>query len=118
MAETVRVRGEGGVIWVMDVPPAGSQARERFDAKVAAGQLVPVDDDGVQVEAPVEPAKPAPEPAPEPAIPQRTIAEILDEVGDQADRASAALTAELATEDPRKTLVAKLEAIIASDDEG
>lgn len=36
--------GAGGVVWDVDVPDEGTPARERFDAQVASGALVPVDD--------------------------------------------------------------------------
>lgn len=47
--------GAGGVVWDMDVPAEGTEARERFDAQVVNGQLVPVD-----VPSPEAPAKKAP----------------------------------------------------------
>lgn len=40
-----------------------------------------------------------------------TVDEILGDVGDDSERASAALSAELARDKPRSTLVSKLEAI-------
>jgi len=42
--ETVTVRGTGGLEIVMDVPDAGTIARERYDAALAAGDLVIVDE--------------------------------------------------------------------------
>ena len=42
---TLKVQGEGGGVWDMDVPPAGSHAREHFDAKIASGQLLVLGDD-------------------------------------------------------------------------
>ena len=38
--ETVTVRGTGGLEIVMDVPDAGTIARGRYDAALAAGDLV------------------------------------------------------------------------------
>lgn len=37
-------RGAGGVEWEITPPKEGSQARERFDAQVSSGDLVPVDE--------------------------------------------------------------------------
>lgn len=37
-------RGRGGGVWEMDTPKEGTQQRERFDAQVASGDLVPVDE--------------------------------------------------------------------------
>lgn len=39
-----KFRGSGGAEWDIDVPAEGSLARERFDAQVEAGQLVPVEE--------------------------------------------------------------------------
>jgi hypothetical protein len=39
---TVRVRGTGGAEFDVDVPPLGTIPRERFDEKLAAGELVVV----------------------------------------------------------------------------
>jgi hypothetical protein len=44
-ATTTQVRGAGGAVFEMDIPPAGTQARERFDQQVAKGDLVFVDAD-------------------------------------------------------------------------
>lgn len=41
--ETVTVRGTGGLEIVMDVPDEGTIARERYDAALAAGDLVIVE---------------------------------------------------------------------------
>lgn len=41
--ETVTVRGTGGLEIVMDVPDSGTIARERYDAALAAGDLVIVE---------------------------------------------------------------------------
>lgn len=45
-----------------------------------------------------------------------TIGEILDQVGEDPDLASAALAAEQASPSPRKSLVAKLEALAGASD--
>lgn len=44
--QTVTVRGAGGWTFEMDVPPAGTLARERFDEQLAKAELVLVDDEG------------------------------------------------------------------------
>ena len=39
-----KFRGAGGVEWEIDVPEVGTIARERHDAQVASGALVPVEE--------------------------------------------------------------------------
>jgi hypothetical protein len=46
-----------------------------------------------------------------------TVKDVLAEVGDDAEKATAALEAEQASEKPRKSLVEKLEAIVAAADD-
>ena len=41
---TVTVRGTGGLVIVMDVPQPGTPADERYQAALASGALVVVDD--------------------------------------------------------------------------
>jgi hypothetical protein len=55
--------------------------------------------------------------AAETAAEEKTAAEILADVGDDADKARLALEAEQASDKPRKTLVAKLESVAASGEE-
>ncbi|MGE3835251.1 MAG: hypothetical protein AB7H43_10740 [Acidimicrobiia bacterium] len=45
MADTVLVKGAGGAMWVLDIPPAGTMARERHDGSLAKGDfaILPVD---------------------------------------------------------------------------
>jgi hypothetical protein len=42
-AVTVRIRGAGGAEWDVDVPEAGSPARELFDQQLAKGDIVVID---------------------------------------------------------------------------
>lgn len=74
---TLRVRGEGGAEFDMDLPAEGSPRREIFDEFVAKGWLVILEG---EVPAPAAPAveadvvidgEPAPEPAPEDPEPTR-----------------------------------------------
>jgi hypothetical protein len=66
------------------------------------------------------PAQPEPDPVAEGSaesgsgdqVPDGTIAEVLDWVGDDSDRAVAALEAEEARDQPRSTLVAALEKVV------
>lgn len=56
------------------------------------------------------------EPAPDPeALVQGTSAEVLAWVGTSSSRAAKAFEAELVSNDPRKTLIAKLEKLMSDD---
>lgn len=48
MAETLtfKVRGGGGAVFDLEVPPAGSQQLERFIERVNSGELTMLDSDG------------------------------------------------------------------------
>jgi hypothetical protein len=61
--QTVTVRGAGGWTFEMDVPPAGTLARERFDEQLAKAELVLVDDEGrtlAPADVPTDITAPAP----------------------------------------------------------
>ncbi|MBK9181409.1 MAG: hypothetical protein IPM45_18005 [Acidimicrobiales bacterium] len=70
MPDTGWFRGAGGVVVELDVPAAGTHQRERFDAQLAAGELIPVAR-AVRVDVPGggytwAETDAAPEPEPEP----------------------------------------------------
>lgn len=52
-------RGSGGVIWQIDEPPEGTPNRERFDALVANGGLVPAEPEPEPVETDGPPSESA-----------------------------------------------------------
>lgn len=62
----------------------------------------PIGDEPPEPEAPVAPVTSEP-------VPEGSIAAVLDWVGDDRDRALQALAAELAVDEPRKSLIHKLE---------
>ena len=80
--------------------------------KAVTGKAAGVTDDAPAPEAPQgEPTaqQAAPPTANENGVPQGTVGEVLEWVGDDKERARAALDAEHATGEPRKSLVRRLE---------
>lgn len=91
--------------------PSIAVARFSVRDQVAAGEV----ETGTPAVANV-PSVPAPE-APEPdaiTVPEGSIKNVLAWVGDDRTKAQAALDAENATDDPRTTLVSKLEDILSA----
>jgi hypothetical protein len=94
-----------------------------FRSEDMPGQVAYASDSPKPQKAAAAPAT-APEPEPEPEatgseVPEGTTAEILAWVGDDQERAQAALDAEQASDKPRVGLTGELEKILATeDDEG
>lgn len=73
MATVVRVKGSGGVVFDMDIPPEDSFARERYEEQLRNGDLVLLGDDGEPIPAPPEPpnmASEAGDAPPDPKVPE------------------------------------------------
>ncbi|MDF1596953.1 MAG: hypothetical protein P1T08_12815 [Acidimicrobiia bacterium] len=92
------LKGTGGAVFEFDEP-----LPDHIAEQLAKGQLIPVDSDGnpiVMIGATVvEKAK--------------SVKDILEEVGDDLNLATAALETEQATENPRKSLIEGLGKVIA-----
>lgn len=105
--ETVHVLCDNGSVMPHDLPlPSGIADR------VSRGELRLVNADGSAIEEP----PPAPPVDPE-VVPTGSIAVVLAWVGEDRERAVRALDAEHATEKPRVTLVAALEALATEPNE-
>lgn len=135
MGATVEVRGEGGDVFDMDVPDEGTVQREVFDSMVSKGLLtvlsdpegaLTVEDDELEAPPAAEPQDGEPESEEldgGDGVPAGTIAEVSAWVRGSADaddpadgwdeRARQALAAEQASDSPRSTFVAQLEALLA-----
>lgn len=97
-----RVRGPAGAVALIVVPGPGWDQRT-FDQRVAAGELTVLETVDGDPPAPKVEAKPEPR--------ALTVDDVLSMVGDDPDRARAALEAEQSAEKPRVTLVKALEEI-------
>lgn len=108
--DTITVQGEGGAVFDLDVPAAGTGPRELLDAQIADGRLL--------VLAETEPA-PAVDPG---AVPDGNITAVVDWVRGAPDgedptdgyqeRAAQALEAEQNSAKPRGSLVDALTLIV------
>lgn len=78
--------------------------------RLQGGRIVDFDPFATEVEdAPtVEPAPAVVEPRVTAMVPDGTVSDVLDWVGDDEDRRRAALAAELAADKPRKSLIERL----------
>lgn len=98
----VTLVGQGGSRFVFDLP-----LRPPFDDQVAKGVLQPLTPEDRELLA-------IPEEQPEPEEDKTpTVDDILSQVGDDPDKATAALEAEQGRENPRSTLISALEKIAA-----
>lgn len=93
-----RFRGTNGATVNIDPESLSETARHIFDGKVARGQLVPVDGATTTEQLPD-------------ATPEGTIAQIMSWVGDNPERAQAALDTECAGQN-RKTLIDQLSTML------
>lgn len=96
-------KGSGGVVWEIDEPTNPHRLGHLQD-QIARGDLSPCDKDG-NVAARAEPE----------ADKVPTIDEVKAEVGDDPEKAAAALEVESAREKPRKTLLEHLHSLIGGD---
>lgn len=100
--QTVTVRYESGSEQAIDVPEAGTQARELFDDHVAKGRYVIIDGDVPGAVAPQIDTQ----------VPTGNISAVVAWVDNDRDRAAAALIVELERPTPRASLVGLLERIV------
>lgn len=115
MSDTVTLIGGGGSEFIFDLP-----LRTPFDEQVAKGALQPATREDRERIAATQtlPSEQTEEPAFEAAAERPpTVDEILQRVGDDRDRAQAALEAEQGREQPRSTLIKALEKITHPEDE-
>ncbi len=116
---TLTVKGEGGHVFEMDVPAAGTMRRETFDEFVAKGTLV-------ILEGKVPEAAPEPEPVSDAVavalelveeVPDGNADEVLSWAEDDADRQLAALMVEQGEDGKgRKGVVESLTSALTPED--
>lgn len=130
--DTITVRGEGGAVSQIDVPPDGTVQRELLDDLIRTGKYVVLHGPSPDVDEPSTvdevPASTG-EPGDDGAVPDGTIDEVAAWVRGSLDdeppaegwdvRARMALDVELARGDAaRKTLVALLRSVLGDDEVG
>lgn len=99
-------------------PASGATPPSDGDAPKSSAPAEAPATDGAPVATPEAPAteQPTPEPTPEPEaeleVPQGTSKEVMEWVGDDKERAAAALAAEQASGEPRKGLTRDLEELL------
>lgn len=106
MADIANLRGEGGVVWELELP-----LNEVFANQVKTRALVPADDDSYELvkDLLVEAAAPDEEPEPEP-VPV-TLAERIDAVTSHAQANELGKELGLAFEDKKPPVAAKKQAL-------
>lgn len=110
MSDTVTLVGQGGAETVFSLPLSENSVNQ-----VANGQIVPkTNKDRLKLKGESEPA---PEPEPEESevssdVPDGTVADVLEWVDGDPERAAEALAVEEASEHPRSTLIASLSDLI------
>lgn len=110
MSDTVTLVGQGGAETVFGLPLS-----ENTQNQLANGQIVPkTNKDRVKLQGEPEPEPTEVEsPVEAPTdVPDGTVADVLEWVGDDTDRAVDALAVEQSAEHPRSTLIASLSDII------
>lgn len=114
MATVVRVKGSGGVVFDMDIPPDGSFARERYEEQIRNGDLTLLDEDGEPIPAAPEPpnmASEAGDAPPDPKVPEGPAANASKIAwAAYAESLGLAVTAEMNRDDIKAGVEAFLEA--------
>lgn len=110
MSDTVTLIGQGGAETVFGLPLS-----ENTQNQIASGQVVPkTNEDRLKLNGEPEEEE-TPVEIPDVIsgdVPDGTISDVLEWVGDDIDRAVDALTVEQAADNPRSTLIASLSDII------